>query len=158
MANMIHEGNTTIWWVTSIASVAAPTVAEINAGVDLTPFVTKDGLKIGSKSDRAKNDDISSPHQSELPGGYGEAPSLTCKRDSSSDTAWNTLSTRGTAGYLVVRRLVAYGTAVAAGQKVEVYPSSTLEVEVPDTAENERVKFTTPLVVTSAPNKKSTVA
>lgn len=39
---VVHEGNLHLYAVPSIANLAVPTMAEINAGVDLTPALTAD--------------------------------------------------------------------------------------------------------------------
>ncbi len=158
MARRAHEEYIRVWWVTTISSKTAPTTTEINAGTDITSFIPKDGLKIGASNDKVKNDDISSSFKSEIPGAHGVSIAVTCLRDDSADTAWTLFKTRNTAGYLVVRRMVPFSTAITAAQKVEVYPATTLQPIVPDTAENERQKFTAELAVTAAPSLDSTVA
>ena len=44
MARGPYEERTRVYWVPSLANKAAPTVAELNAGTDLSCFLTKDGL------------------------------------------------------------------------------------------------------------------
>jgi hypothetical protein len=44
MADIPADGNIRVAWVTSIANKAAPTVAELNAGLLLTSIITADGL------------------------------------------------------------------------------------------------------------------
>jgi hypothetical protein len=158
MTRRTHEEYTRIWWLTSVASKTAPTVAEIAAGVDVSAFVPKDGLKVGSTNNKVKSDDITTAFMSEIPGSYGNALALTCFRDDTTDTAWATFQTRGTNGFLLVRRMIAVTTAVAIGQKVEVYPGATGQPVLDDTAENERVKFTVDLMVSSPPVLAATVA
>lgn len=158
MTRRTHEEFTRIWWVTTIASQAAPTVAEIGAGTDVTPFVPKDGLKVGSTNNAVKNDDITSAFMPEIPGSYGNKVALTCFRDDSADAAWTLFKTRLTTGFLVVRRMLAVTSAVAASQKVEVYPAEIGQPLLADTAENERVKFTVDVFVTAAPTLAATVA
>ena len=45
MSDLINDGMTKVVWVSSIANINAPTVAELNAGADYTPRITPDGLK-----------------------------------------------------------------------------------------------------------------
>lgn len=158
MTRRTHEEFTRIWWVTSIATKSAPTVAEIGAGTDISAFVPKDGLKVGSTNNKVKNDDITTAFMSEIPGSYGNALTLTCFRDDTTDTAWTLFQTRNTAGFLVVRRMLAVTTAVIAAQKVEVYPVATGQPTIHDTAENERVKFGVDLMVSSTPVLAATMA
>lgn len=158
MTRRTHEEFTRIWWVTSISSKTAPTVAEIGAGTDISAFVPKDGLKVGSTNNAVRNDDITSAFMPEIPGSYGNKLTLSCFRDDSGDTAWTLFQTRGTAGFLVVRRMLALATAVAAAQKVEVYPSAIGQPILADTAENERVKFDVDIFVTATPVLAAVVA
>lgn len=158
MTRRTHEEFTRIWWVTTIASIAAPTVTEIGAGTDVTAFVPKDGLKVGSTNNAVKNDDITSAFMPEIPGSYGNKITLTCFRDDSSDGAWTLFKTRNTAGFLVVRRMLAVATAVAASQKVEVYPATNGQPILADTAENERVKFNVDIFVSATPSLAAVVA
>jgi hypothetical protein len=158
MATYTHDEYTRIWWCTSISSKTAPTVAEINAGVELTTYVAKDGLKVGASNNVVKNDNISTSFSGEIPGTYGNKLSLKCFRDNSADTAWTTLGTRNTAGFLVVRRGVAYTTAVATSQKVEVYPGRTQQPLIEDSAENTRVMVQFDIAVPDAPALTATVS
>src|SRR5919199_4369544 len=157
MTRRTHEEYTRIWWVTSISSKTAPTVAEIGAGTDISAFVPKDGLKVGSTNNKVRNDDITSAFNAEIPGSYANAVTLTCFRDDSADTAWTLFQTRNTTGFLVVRRMLSVATAVAAAQKVEVYPAATGQPTLHDTAENERVKFGVDMMITSTPVLAATV-
>jgi hypothetical protein len=158
MTRRTHEEYTRIWWVATIASKTAPTVAEITAGIDISPFVPKDGLKVGSTNNKVKSDDITTAFMSEIPGSYGNAVSLTCFRDDTTDTAWTAFQTRGSLGFLVVRRMIPYTTALAIGQKAEVYPGATGQPLLADTAENERMKFTVDVMISSTPVLSATIA
>lgn len=160
MARRTYEEYTRVWWAASggIASKTAPTAAEINAATDISGFVPKDGLKPGMSNSKVKNDDITSAFSPEIPGSWSADLVLTCFRDDVADTAWNLFQTRNTAGFIVIRRMILVTTAVAAGQKVEVYPVSTMMPELQQTAENERQKFDLPLAVTSEPKLSATVA
>ena len=44
MARIVFDGYTRLWFLTACANPAAPTVEEIAAGVELTNYVTKDGI------------------------------------------------------------------------------------------------------------------
>lgn len=158
MSRRTYEEYTRIWWVDTIAVKTAPTVAEIGAGVDVSPYVAKDGLKIGSTNNKVKNDDITTAFMGEIPGSYGNAVTLTCFRDDDDDLAWDTFKARNTEGFLVVRRMLLVTAAVAAAQKVEVYPGATGQPTINDSAENERVKFGVDIMVSAPPALEATVA
>ncbi|WP_226962639.1 hypothetical protein [Streptomyces sp. C8S0] len=46
MSDVIVDGKTRVYWVTTISSISAPTVAELDAGIDFTERITPDGLTI----------------------------------------------------------------------------------------------------------------
>lgn len=158
MTRRTHEEFTRVWWATSISSITAPTTAELAAGTDITAFIPKDGLKIGATNNAVKNDDITSAFMPEIPGSYGNKVTVTFFRDDSADTAWTLFKTRNTAGFVVIRRMLAVTTAAAAGQKVEVYPTTIGQPMIADTAENERTKFSVDFFVTSTPQLAATLA
>jgi hypothetical protein len=151
-------------WVPTIANIAAPTVAEINAGTDLTSKLTRDGLDRPLDGQSIDTADVSNGHNNTAPGSFG-GQGVTGKflRDtvSGSDTAWTTL-TRLASGYLVVRPFGgstgASGDAFAAGQRVEVWPSVVNTRKPIPIADNEAQKFEAKFDVTSAPNLDAVVA
>lgn len=153
-----YEEYTRICWAPSVADIAAPTVAELTAGIDVTGFVGKDGLKMGATNNKVKNDDITTAFMAELPGSYGNSLSLKCFLDDADDDAWDTFGTRNTEGYLVIRRMIPYPTAFAAAQKVEVYHGATGQPVIGDSAENERVAFTVDLMISEPPQMSAVVA
>ncbi len=146
------------------ANIAAPTVAELNAGVDLTALMTRDGLDTpldGSVIDVAG---ANSRYNATAPGTYGGQPIESIfKRDkvSASDTAWNTLPP-GTTGFYGVRRFGgATGVssdAFVAGQKIEVWPIEVVTRKPMRIAENDAQKCTVQCSVPTDPNLNATVA
>lgn len=164
MARKQAAGNLRVSWVTTIANIAAPTTSELNAGVDLTPFLRRDGLKMPMKGNVADASDLSSPFNKQAPGTFGgDSWSLGLYRDDTTDTAWTTLAPpttaapNGTAGYLVVRRFGGAGTAYASANKLEVGPASVISREMQDTAENENANFMVTLAVTGEPNMTAVI-
>ncbi|MFF0864159.1 hypothetical protein ACFYUV_20540 [Nonomuraea sp. NPDC003560] len=124
MAKRLTDGNTKATFVPSIASITAPTVSELtdSAIVALENTVTDDGLDISFDEGTVEGNVLASTQDFESPGRSKAQIELTYYRDSSAgaDRMWSVM-TRGTAGYLVVRRGVAAATGYAASQKVEVY-------------------------------------
>lgn len=123
MADIPVDGNTRVAFVPTIANNAAPTTTELNAGVLLTSVTTADGL-IGFEPDTADVDtsSLASTFDTKTIGRDSfEGTMLRLKKQLTGDTAYTTL-TRGTAGYIVIRRDIAESTAWANGQAVEVYP------------------------------------
>lgn len=158
MSRYAYEQHTRVHWVTTIAAIASPTVAEINAGTNLSPFLKKDGVKIGMSQNNVDNATIESAFDAQVVGSWGVAPELTMFRDAvgADDDAW-TLTVYGTVGFLVVRRGPDNSVAFAAAQRAEVYPGMMHEPINSDSAANENTTFTVKIAVTSEPEQKAVV-
>lgn len=110
----------------TIADKTAPTLVEIAAGTDLTPFLRSIDTPLeGNTVDAATGE---SAYNSTVAGTYGGQPvtgEFTRDDDptGADDTAWNTLPFR-TQGYFVVARRGGSGVggALAAGDAVDVFP------------------------------------
>ncbi|GAA2860133.1 hypothetical protein [Nonomuraea rubra] len=122
-ADLLGDGNVKVTFCLTIANISAPTAAELNAGVDLQEFITKDGLGISPEQAAVDNTALASRDETEDAGTVKYSIELTVKRKEVAveDIGWDTLVDRQL-GYLVVRRNMAHETAYAAGQNVEVYP------------------------------------
>ena len=160
MTRWANDGMIRVHHVPTVANKAAPTVAEINAGTDLTPHMTKDGLQVPSGQNMVDDSNLNEVYDAQLVGSFGGPISMTLKRNNASggtDTAWN-LIVYGLSGYLVVRRGITWATAFAAGQAVEVYPTQYHEPVMAQTATNEQGRFTAQAACTSSPNLKAVTA
>lgn len=149
-----------LWFVPTIASTSAPTVAEINAGTDLTPFLRRDGLTTPNSGSTIDIADAASQFNKTAPGNRGgDAITLQLYRDSvtGSDTAWTALPDLQ-AGYLVVRRFGGSTAAVAAAQKVEVYTGTVINREMVQIGDNDPQRFTVQFSVEAEPVMNATVA
>lgn len=149
-----------VWFVTTIANTSAPTVAEINAGTDLTPFLRRDGLSTPNSGTTIDIADASSQFNKTAPGNRGgDASVLNMYRDSvtGSDTAWSTL-VELTAGHIVVRRFGGSTVAPAIGNKVEVYKGTVINREMAQIGDNDPQRFTVMFSVEEAPVLSATVA
>lgn len=123
MADVISDGYTRVYWVAAISNQAAPTTTELNAGIALTSYITEDGME-GWEADSARvpNTSLASTTDTERIGRDKLAnPLLRFKRQMPTDSIRSTL-TRGTTGYVVIRRDVAETTAWTAAQAVQVTP------------------------------------
>jgi hypothetical protein len=159
MADLISDGNTKVSWVASIANLNAPTASELNAGFDWTLRLTPDGLKTDPTTADVDTSSLGSTFSTTAPGRRSYDVELTFKRGSTptEDQPYTTLL-YNTAGNVVVRRGMAYGTAYATGQTVEVYPVAVGEPANVAPAANEINKFTSAMKVTSDPATRATVA
>lgn len=160
MARQQSVGILRAWYVPTISNTAAPTTAEVNAGVDLTPNMVRNGLKTPQTAQLVDASDVSSLYNKTSRGTYGGDPvEITCYRDSVSgtDNAYTTL-VPGTVGYLVVRRFGGSAVAIASTNKVEVWTIEVASRSMADIAENEDMQFTAVCAVTAAPVDTATVA
>lgn len=126
MADVISDGMTRVQWVpgaSAIANINAPTVAEINSGINITDQITDDGLE-GWEADNARvpNTSLASTTDTERMGRDKLAnPLLRMKRQLPTDTIRSTV-TKGVLGFVVIRRALAQATAFAALQTCQVVP------------------------------------
>lgn len=159
MADITVDGFTRVAWVSAIANIALPTTTELNAGILLTATMTADGL-MNFQPDTADvdNSSLASTFDTVTIGRDSFKNSgLRLKKQTGTDTIYNTL-TRGTSGYVVVRRDIDNNTAWASSQAVEVYPSTCGQTRRLDPAPNEVTKYEIPIKITSTPNLRAAVA
>lgn len=154
MARYPFDEYTRVHWVpgaAGIASMAAPTVAEIDAGTDLSCFLTKDGLNPGGNTNKVDGAALCSRVDGQTIGSVGYDASLKLFRDNAvgGDDAWD-LANWGDLGFLVVRRGVLHGTAFAAAQNVEVYQAQMGEPVPAPSAANTNQTFMLDLAVADA--------
>lgn len=157
MARIVYEGKTNVYWLTACSNIAAPTVAEITAGTNLSTLVPKDGVAINITTNNVDNADIASAFDKEATGSWGGTPEITFFRDDTADTAWN-LCVLGTPGFLVIDRFRASGTLPGVGAKVEVWPVQMHQPAPQNSAANTMQRFVEKFAVTGTPNLKATVA
>lgn len=159
MADLISDGKTRVAWLSTVANINAPTVAELTAGADYTKRITPDGLKTDPSTADVDTSSLASTFDTKTVGRIGVDVELTFKRgDTVGDDAPYTTLKYGVSGFLVIRRGVPYTTAWATGQKVEVYPITCGEPQNSSPAANEVMKFVSPMKVTDAPATAATVA
>lgn len=148
-------------FVPTIANIAAPTVAELNAGTLLTLTLVPSGLE-GFENSTADVDNTSlgSDFDTKLPGRKSySGTGLVLKRQDATDTVWNLLTVPNTNGYVVIRDNVAQATAWATSDKVEVHPIRTTTHSVIGRGEANSVsRYRVPTPITSPPNLKAVVA
>lgn len=159
MADVFADGNTRVAYAPAISNVAAPTTAELNAGILLQDFITADGL-MGFEATTAEVDTsaLSSTFDTKTPGRDSfSGTGLRIKKQDGTDTIFNTL-VKGTTGYIVIRRGVTSTTAWAAAQKVEVYPVTVGREKRLAPAANSVEKYEVPTMVSAQPNLRATVA
>ena len=160
MARYTPDGNTLIYWVLSIANTSAPTVAEITAGTRVSTHLTRDeGLEIDWDQKMVEGSSIEETFDAKDPGTEGVTLKATWFRNLGADTLFTTVfATRNTAGYWVVRPGVSVDTAIAATQKVEVYPSNMHRAVPVKRTTNTKDKASAAGGITASPVLNATIA
>lgn len=158
------RGRIAVVWCATIATIAAPSVAEISAGVPLAKYMTPDGLSLPLNGSLIDTPDAGSEFNSTQVGPYGgDAGTYTGYRDAdpSKDTAWNTL-VRLTSGFWVVAPTgwnQASGTSFigsasntpTAADRCQVWPA-TISITAPiDGKDKTADMFKTTFAIPSAP-------
>ena len=152
MTALAHTGVVNIYFATTVASISAPTVANITAAT-LIPGITN--YSFPSSESEVDVSDIDDLYDSNIVGTSKAGPiSLTIKRDDTDETdTWGLLVFR-TNGFLI-RTL--NGLAVATS-KVAVYPVQIGQRRPDSYGRNDAQKFEVSFYVTSPPDLDAVVA
>lgn len=153
MGKFIPNENTWVGFRTTVGSLAAPTVAEVNGAIDLTAFVT--GLNLSAQGNAVPTPSFDTLFETSILGTSQATASMDFYRDDTTDTAWDTLP-RATKGYFIVARYG--GIPNSAGRKVEVWPVTVLSRAVSQEANNSPVAFTVSCAVPVEPAEDAIVA
>ncbi len=159
MARITPDGNTKVHFVPTISNTAAPTVAEIAAGTELTPQLTPAGLDTPDEGQEADSSDLSSARDKSVPSTIGGQPQGEFYRDDSADNAWNALP-RLTTGYLVIARFGGTDTdnAIQATDTVEVWTVRVSNRNNVRIARGEVLRFQVNFALSADPVLGATVA
>lgn len=147
------DGNMAVWLVPAIANPAAPTVAEITAGTDISCYLTPDGYAPTAEQATITDERLCSTETFGQPGRKTRGLALTGidNTNSTHQTTFNELVdtlVEGTEMFVVRRRGIPYETAIAAAQKVSVLPIKPgMKQDVPPEA-NSVTRSTWPTFVT----------
>jgi hypothetical protein len=164
MADLGFDGMIKVSWVTTIASIAAPTVAELTAGVSLEGRLLPDGLTISADTAEVDNSKMNSIANSAIVGRGTWTLGIKYVRGDAADTTATAVETAMAPkanGYLVVRRDIVSTTAFIAAQKVEVYPAQIGYANPDSPAANTLQAVEVPMKNTAAPRditNRATVA
>ncbi len=153
MTALAHDGQVVWYFLPTVASVAAPTVANINAGTRITNITNYTLPSSEAEVDVSGIDDI---YDTSVVGTSKVGPiELTMKRDDTSETANFDLLVFRTNGFLVRSKS---GVANVAAKKVEVYPVQIGQRRLEGYGKNATQKFMVSFYVTSQPNITAVVA
>jgi hypothetical protein len=126
-ASFPADGSLKVLWVPTIAVVTAPTVAELTAGSvkDLSCYLTAEGFTPATEEQAISDDRLCSRQTFERRGRFQDTLDLAYIYNPASapdNQAYIALAP-GTLGYVVARWGVAFETAIAATQIVDVMPA-----------------------------------
>lgn len=161
MARIVFEENYAVYWLdTAPSNPAAPTVAELTAGTDITAYIPKDGFAPGVSNNRVAAGDLSTAFDAEIMGSHGAQLSVTAfMDDGATNEAFDTFGVRGATGAFVA---IWDGGGPVASSKCFVWPYVEAgSPQLPTTAANERQTFTAEFAVGgdgSEPNYHAAVA
>jgi hypothetical protein len=154
MARLAYEARTKVHFLASLIDEDAPALTEIAAGVDLTTFITKDGVNPGTTNNRIDTGGIDDTFDSQIQGSWGAEFQLTAMRDDAVDTAWETLQ-RSVQGYIIVGYDSAAGIAV--GDVVQVWPVELGTPVMQPSAANTNQMFVADCAIATPPVLEATV-
>ena len=160
MTHIVVDGKVRVYWVTSISNIAAPTVAELNAGLSLTSQLTRDGLigfKVGTNTVDVAGLDAEFDNR-DVGTGSIEDPMLRLKKATlGADTIYSTL-VYGLAGHVVIRPYIAQATAWTIAQVCRVYPVTCGYRQDMEHEPNTVFRYEIPTPVRSDPELDAVVA
>lgn len=133
MSVVIIDGRVAVAFLTSVATLGSPTVAEVNAGTRLETLITPTGLVINPTTGAVDVSNLGSKATAQRAGRVAYAIKVTFHHDGTADTAYNLLPYR-TNGFLWVRRGIDRTQAVATSDKCEVYAVESGEPDQVDPA------------------------
>jgi hypothetical protein len=159
VADIPVDGNTRVAYVPAVSNAASPTTTELNAGLQLQSLMTPDGLEgFEAQTSDIDNSALNSTFDTVTIGRdkYSNTM-LRLKKQSGTDTAFSTL-TRGTTGYIVIRRDISEATAWTSGQAVEVYPIVCGQRRRLKPEANSLTRWEVDTKITSTPSLTATIA
>lgn len=128
---VVADGKMAVLWVplAGIADVTVPEAAELTAVTvtNITGYLTADGFNTTSDEQTISDERLSTTQSFAAPGRYSRGLTIKYVYDQqaaagdSENVAYETLK-RGVQGFIVVRSGVAYDTAFADGDVVDVWP------------------------------------
>lgn len=161
VTDILLDGTVRAAYVSSLSSQTAPTTADLNTGILLTQYLILAGL-VGFEAATATADStpLAGVTNTGQPGRDAySGTQLILKKQSGTDTPYNTL-TRGTTGFIVVRRWNALeSVAWTSGQQVAIYPGTCgTEITVANSSGSEIAKYGIPWIISGAVNLRAIIA
>lgn len=143
---------------TAIANIAAPTVAELNAGTAIQGFILPDGLDIDMETGTVNLSNLGSDFTNEGAGRRKPTVNISFHHEGPGSDVPYLLYPFRSNNLIVVRRGVLKATVWAIGDKVEVYPVQAGEAKQMKPTVDGTWDFTIPFKVSADPNTRAVVA
>ena len=152
VARLTPDGYTKVHIVDTIVSMAAPTIAELTAGTEVTPFLTPAGLDTPEEGTDADSSSLASARDFSIPATIGGDIVGEFYRDDTDDDAWDAMP-RLQQTHLVISRFGGTGTdnAIAATNPVEVWPVRVSQRSPSRLTRGEAQRFTVRFALESDP-------
>jgi hypothetical protein len=162
-AGLTYDGRTRmVWLAANPVDLDAPTMAEITGGTDLSGYLVPGSFNPNDANARANAADSLTSFDAESPGRTAAKPTAAFKSKLASGggtVAWDTLGARLIEGCLLFFEDVAEGSAIAAADECDVYPSClTGEPRRPQVADNTERRFEVDFFCGDKPHKGAVVA
>jgi len=159
VARITPDGYTKVHIVDSIASLAAPTLAEIGAGTEVTPFLTPAGLDTPEEGTDADSSSLASARDFSIPATIGGDIVGEFYRDDTSDDAWTAMP-RLQVTNLVIARFGGSGAdnAIATTDTVEVWPVRVSQRSNSRLTRGEALRFVVRFALSGDPELAAVVA
>ena len=163
MARITPDSYTKVHIVDSIGTPSAPTIGEINAGTEVTPFLTPAGLDTPEEGSDADTSSIASARDFSIPATIGGEISGEFYRDDgtggTTDDAWVAMP-RLTITHIVIARFGGSGTdnAILASDVVEVWPVRVSQRSNARITRGEALRFVATFALSTDPELAATVA
>lgn len=159
-ASIAADGNLKVVWVPVIADVENPTAAELNAGLDISCYLTAEGFTPGTDEQTITDDRLCSTQTFEKPGRFSDTLEVGYIYNPASpgnNAAYTTLP-KGTTGHIATRWGKDYSTPFVATDLVDIYPAQAgVQRKQPPTA-NSVLTVTQKLFITGPVQRDVVVA
>lgn len=154
MAKIIPNEQTMVRFVTTLSSMTAPSAAQVNAGVDLTPLLIS--ITASATGNAVPTPTLDSLFETSIPGTSTASFTADFYRDDTTDLAWTTLP-RGTKGYFAIQRWGANATrTITTGNKLEVWPVTVTSRAAGPSSSNTALTMTVNCSVPAVPAENAT--
>lgn len=157
MARFMRKGTTKVYFVPTITSVSAATVAEVTAGTELGPELA-DVSGFAFTNNPISTPDMDNQFVSQITGeDTADQSSLTFYDDDTSSTIKAALA-KGTAGYVLFYYAGLAGATPAANDEYEAWPVTVSAAPRLFSAGNEAAQFRVDFAITAVPVEGTTAA